>query len=136
MQVAVTCGLPSRSPPIQEVVTTQQCLPRHSVTSNSKLKERGSANAVDDAASTGTLRVCSYAVLLRGSNGDGTWRGLVKIFDLIDPRPYNVQPPVYRTLIYTVNYVSDRLSAEANPIPRLPPVADLRRVVPARRRIA
>ena len=42
------------------------------------------------------------AVLVGGSNGDGAWRGQVTIVELIDPRPYIVQSPVYGRLIYTV----------------------------------
>ena len=41
-----------------------------------------------------------YAVLVGVANGDGTWRGLVTIVDLIDPSPYIVQPAVYGRLIY------------------------------------
>ena len=36
-----------------------------------------------------------------GSNGDGAWRGLVMIVELIDPRPYMFQSAVYGRLIYT-----------------------------------
>jgi len=43
-----------------------------------------------------THRICNYmcnmftlyAVLVGGGNGDGAWRGLVTIVELIDPRPY------------------------------------------------
>ena len=50
-----------------------------------------------------------YAVLVRGANEDGAWRGLVNIFEFIDPRPYSCLPPVYERLIYTVLYMSDCL---------------------------
>ena len=62
-----------------------------------------------------------------GSNGDGTWRGLVTIVELLDLRPYNFQVTVYGNLIYTVIYMSDRLLPQANSNPRLPPPPDLRR---------
>jgi len=39
-------------------------------------------------------RVAVYAVLVRGSNGDGAWRGLVTIVELIDPRPYKISLPI------------------------------------------
>ena len=61
-----------------------------------------------------------------GSNGDGAWRGLVTIVELIDPRPYIFQSAVYGRLIYTVIYMSDRLLTQANRNPRLPPPPDLR----------
>ena len=67
-----------------------------------------------------------YAVLVGGSNGDGAWRGLVTIIELIDPRPYIFQSAVYGRLIYTVIYMSDRLLTQANQNSRLPPPADLR----------
>jgi hypothetical protein len=70
-----------------------------------------------------------YAVLVGGSNEDGAWRGLVTIFELIDPRPYKNQSPVYRRLICTVIYMSDRLLTEANPNPHLPPPPELRSLV-------
>ena len=44
-----------------------------------------------------------------GANGDGAWRGLVTIVELIDPRPYIFQPAVYGRLIYAVIHMSDRL---------------------------
>jgi len=50
-----------------------------------------------------------YAVLVEGSNGDGAWRDLATIVELIDPRPYSFQFAVYGRLIYTVIYMSDRL---------------------------
>jgi hypothetical protein len=34
--------------------------------------------------------VATYAVLVGGSNGDGAWRGLVRIVESIDPRPYKI----------------------------------------------
>ena len=68
-----------------------------------------------------------YAVLVGGSNGDGAWRGMVTIVELIDPRPYIFQSAVYGRLIYTVIYMSDRLLTQANPDPRLPPPPELRR---------
>jgi hypothetical protein len=61
-----------------------------------------------------------------GANGDGVWRGLVTIVELIDLRPYIFQPAVYGRLIYTVMYMSDRLSTEANPDLHLPPSPELR----------
>ena len=64
-----------------------------------------------------------------GANGDGAWRGLVTIVELIDPRPYNFQPPVYGRLIYTVIYMSDRLLTQDNPNSRLTPPADMHRHV-------
>ena len=67
-----------------------------------------------------------YAVLGGGSNGDGAWRGLVTIVQLIDPRPYMFQPAMYGRLTYTVIYMSDRLLTQANPYTRLPPPPDLR----------
>jgi len=67
-----------------------------------------------------------YAVLVGGSNGDGAWRGLVTIVELIDPRPYIFQTPVYGSLTYTVIYMSDRLLTPANPNPHLTPPPDLR----------
>jgi hypothetical protein len=43
----------------------------------------------------------NYAVLVGGTNGDGAWRGLVTIVDLIDPLPYILQSAVFGRLIYT-----------------------------------
>ena len=63
---------------------------------------------------------------MRGTNGDGAWRGLVTIVELIDPRPYIFLSAVYGNLIYTVIYKSDRLLTQTNPNPRLPPPPDLR----------
>jgi len=56
-----------------------------------------------------------------GSNGDGAWRGLVTILELIDPRPYIFQFAVYGRLIYTVIYMSDRLFTQANTNPHFIP---------------
>jgi hypothetical protein len=50
-----------------------------------------------------------YAILVGGANTDGAWRGMVTIFELIDPRPYKNQSPVNGRLIYTVIYMRDRL---------------------------
>jgi hypothetical protein len=61
-----------------------------------------------------------------GVNWDGAWRGLVTIVELIDPRSYSFQSAVYGRLIYTVIYVGDRIVAQANPNPRLPPPPELR----------
>jgi hypothetical protein len=64
------------------------------------------------------------AVLRRsagGGKGDGAGRGMVTIVELIDPRPYNFQPPVYGRLIYTVIYMSDGLLTQANPDSRFLP---------------
>jgi len=47
------------------------------------------------------LRV--YAALVGGADGVGAWRGMVTIVELIDPRPYILQAPVYGRLIYTVS---------------------------------
>ena len=44
-----------------------------------------------------------------GSNGNGAGCGMVTIVEIIDHRPYIVQPPVYGRLIYTIISVSDRL---------------------------
>ena len=82
----------------------------------------------------GSTRVSSvqpapYAVLVGGSNGDGARRGMVTIIQLTDPRPYIFQLTVYGNLIYlihTVTYMSDRLSTQANPNPRLPSPPNLR----------
>jgi hypothetical protein len=60
------------------------------------------------------------AVMAGGSNGDGAWRGLVTIVELLDPRPYTFQVTVYSKLIYTMIYMSDRLSTHAPQNPRLP----------------
>jgi hypothetical protein len=68
-----------------------------------------------------------YAVLVGWANGDGAWRGLVAIVELIDPRAYMFQSAVYGRLIYTVTYMRDRLLTQANPNPRLPPPPDLRK---------
>jgi len=68
-----------------------------------------------------------YAVLEGGANGDGAWRGLVTIVELIDRCPYKSQSPVYGRLIYTVTYMSDRLLTQANPNLHLPPPPELRR---------
>ena len=70
-----------------------------------------------------------------GSNGDGAWRGLVTIVELIDPRPYIFQSAVYGRLIYTVIYMSDHLLTQANPDPRLPPPPELRRVLTSTRKV-
>jgi len=61
--------------------------------------------------------------MVGGSNGDGAWRGLVTIVQLIDPRPYMFESTVYGRLIYTVCSfcMSDRLLTQANPNPRLLP---------------
>ena len=59
-----------------------------------------------------------YAVLVGGSNGDGAWRGIATIVELIDPRPYN-SAFQSRRLIYAVICMSDRLLTRANPYPRL-----------------
>ena len=56
-----------------------------------------------------------YAVLVEGSNGDGAWGSMVTVFELIDPRPYKNQSPVYGRLIYAVNYMSDRLLTQDIP---------------------
>jgi len=63
-----------------------------------------------------------YAVLVGRSNGDGAWRGLVTIVEVIDPRPYIFQVAVYGNLIYeyTVIYMSDRLLTPAIQIPVCP----------------
>jgi hypothetical protein len=37
-----------------------------------------------------------------GQIGDGAERGMVQIWELIDPRPYTNQSPVYGRLIFTV----------------------------------
>jgi len=58
---------------------------------------------------TGEQVALSYAVMVGGSNGDGAWRGLVTIVELLHPRPYIFQTPVHGSLIYTVIYVSNRL---------------------------
>ena len=50
-----------------------------------------------------------YAVLVGMADGDDAWRGVVMIVESIGPRPYDFQPPVYGSLIYTVTYMSDRL---------------------------
>ena len=42
---------------------------------------------------------------------------MVTIFDAMDPLPYKNQSSVYERLIYTVNYVSDRLLTQENPNP-------------------
>jgi len=68
------------------------------------------------------LTVSDYALLVGGSNGDGSWRGLVTIVELVDPRPHIFQVTVY------VIYISDRLLTQANPNPRLPPPPDQRRM--------
>ena len=62
-----------------------------------------------------------YAVLMGGSNGDGALRGMVTLFELIDPRPYQNQSPVHGRLIYTAFYMSDRLFTQENPNPHLTP---------------
>ena len=63
-----------------------------------------------------------------GSNGDGPWRGLVTIVELIDPRPFIFKTLVHGSLIYTVIYMSDGLLTQANPNPHLTPLPpDLRR---------
>ena len=80
------------------------------------------------------FRTYSYAVLVGGSNGDGAWRGLVAIVELIDPHPYIFQSAVYGRLIYTVIYVSDRLLTQADPDVYLPPPSELRRWSPRRYR--
>jgi len=72
------------------------------------------------------LSVTSYAVMVGGSNGDGAWRGMVTIFELIDPRPYKNQSPVYWRLIYTVIYMSGRLLTQGNANSYLTNPADLR----------
>jgi len=69
----------------------------------------------------------SYAILVWGANGNGAWRGLVTIAELIDLRPYIFQPAMYGRLIYTVIYMSDRLLTQGNQTARLPPPTDLRR---------
>jgi len=79
-----------------------------------------------------SLTVCSqctsvpYAYRVGGSNEDGAWRGLVTIVELIDLRPYILQPAVYGRLICTVIYLSDRLLTQANLNPRVTPPPDLR----------
>jgi hypothetical protein len=52
------------------------------------------AVAVSTHTSSVPTRVAVYAVLVRGSNGDGAWRGLVTIVELIDPRPYKISLPI------------------------------------------
>ena len=64
-----------------------------------------------------------------GANGDGAWRGVVTIVELIDPRPYIFHNPVYGRLIYTVMYMSDRLLTQANPNPHLPPPPEQRSII-------
>jgi len=68
-----------------------------------------------------------HAFSMGGSNGDGEWRAMVTIFELIDPRPYKKQSPVYGRLIYTVKIMSNLLSTGTNPNPRLTTPPDLRR---------
>jgi hypothetical protein len=49
--------------------------------------------------------------VIRSSGGGetvvGAWRGLVRIVESIDPRPYTVQPAVYGRLMITVICMSD-----------------------------
>jgi hypothetical protein len=71
---------------------------------------------------------CIYAVLVGGANGDGAWRGLVTVFELIHPRPYTNQSPFYGRLIYTVIYMSDCLLTQEITNSHLAPPADLRRL--------
>jgi len=54
------------------------------------------------------------------------WRGLVTLFELIDPRPYKNQPPMYGRLIYTVTYKSDRLLTQEISNRHLTPPPELR----------
>jgi len=70
-----------------------------------------------------------------GADGDGAWRGLVMIIELIDPRPYIFQTPVYGSFMYTVKYVSDCLLTQANPDPHLTTPPDLRRQLPGTTRL-
>ena len=63
---------------------------------------------------------------MEGANGDGARRGLVTIVESIDPRPYMFQSAVYGRLIYTVIYMSDRLSTQAKSDLHLPPPPELR----------
>jgi len=64
-----------------------------------------------------------------GSNGNGAWRGLVPIVDLLDPRPYKISLPISKADLhsYTIISMSDRLLSQADPTPRLPPPPELRR---------
>ena len=61
---------------------------------------------------TWSIRVLS---VLRSSGGgvkrDGAWRGMVTIFELIDPRPYKNLSLVYTRLIYSVIYMSESISS-------------------------
>ena len=69
-----------------------------------------------------------YAVLVGRSNGDGAWRGLVTIVEVIDPRPYIFQVAVYGNLDLRVHCnLYERPSIDScNPNPRLPLPPDLR----------
>jgi hypothetical protein len=59
-----------------------------------RVKDEGELTEVDDA----------QQFWWGGANGDGTWRSLVTIDELIDPRPHISQPAGYGRLIYTVEY--------------------------------
>jgi len=52
---------------------------------------------------------------------------MVTIFELLDPRPYQNQSPMYGRLIYSVIYMSNRLLSQEYPNPHLTPTPDLRR---------
>ena len=71
-----------------------------------------------------------YAVVVGGANGDGAWRGLVTIVELITPRPYIFQPAGSPRLIDTVIFMSDRLLSQANPDLHLPPHNRTAKLVP------
>ena len=82
-------------------------------------------NVLDDVYTAVQGRTL-YAVLVKGSDGDGAWRGMVTIFESIHPRPYKNQSPVYGRLIYSVIYMSHRLLTRENPTPHVTPPPVLR----------
>jgi hypothetical protein len=56
---------------------------------------RGSTRVPERPPCRSVSRDRACAVLVGGSNGDGTWRGLITIIELVDPRPYMFLSAVY-----------------------------------------
>lgn len=72
--------------------------------------------------------VHNFADRVVGSNGNGAKRGMVTVFQSIDPRPYKHWPAVHSRLNCTVLCMNDRLSLIEIQIPIRPSPPDPRRV--------
>jgi hypothetical protein len=66
-----------------------------------------------------------------GSNGDGAWRGLVTIAELIDPRPYKIDLPISEVDLHCNLYERPCINSSRSKSPYLTPQPELRRVCAA-----